>query len=265
MPKLTAITPVPFATKAWKRITDYFFAAQLNIIHVVAAELPHLVPTMPLGFVQAGSSFELVAVCSLQPNTSLYVAPDGRWLGNYIPAALRGYPFRLAKVEGREESILCIDEESGVVVDAGLGEAFFDESGTPAQAVQGILHFLTQVERSQLATQAAVEALRASGVIQRWPLNLQHGDQVAPVEGLFRIDEAALNELSDEGFLKLRSTGGLAVAYAQLLSMNQLAVLQRLEQMQMQLKAQAAAQINALSGLDSFNLFQDDATITFTY
>lgn len=265
MSKLTAITPDPFATKAWKRIADYHFAAQLNIIHVVAAELPHLVPTMPLGFVQTGSTFNLVAICSLQPNTNQYVAPDGRWLSSYIPAALRGYPFRLAKVEGREESILCVDEESGVVVEAGQGEAFFDASGVPAQAVQGILNFLTQVERSQQATQAAVGALQASGLIQPWPLNLQQGDRVVPVEGLFRIDEAALNALPDEDFLKLRSTGGFAVAYAQLLSMNQLSALQKLDQIQAELKAQAAAQTKALSGLEGFNLFQDDGTITFTY
>lgn len=265
MPKLSAISSDPFAAKAWKRVTSYQFAAQLNLIRVVAAELSHLVPAMPLGFVQNGGAFELAAICSLQPGTNLFVAPDGRWLGGYIPAALRGYPFRLVKVEGRDDSILCIDEESGLVVEAGQGEPFFDDSDAPAQTVKDILHFLMQVERNQLTTQAAVEALRAAGLMQPWPINLQQGDQVVPVAGLFRVDEAALNALPDEDFLKLRSSGAFAVAYAQLLSMNQLGVLERLGQLQAQLKAQAAAQIKAPSGLEGLNLFQDNGTITFTY
>jgi len=102
-------------------------------------------------------------------------------------------------------------------------------------------------------------------LIQPWPINLQQGDQVVAVEGLFRIDEAAMNALPDEDFLKLRSTGAFAVAYAQLLSMTQLSALQKLDQIQAELKAQAAAQTKALSGLEGFSLFQDDGTITFTY
>lgn len=265
MPKFTAISPDTFASKAWKSITGYQFADQLNTIHVVAAELTHLVSSVPLGFIKTGNAFELVAICSLQPDSNLYVAPDGRWLGSYIPALLRGYPFRLVKLQDREDSILCIDEESGVVVEAGQGESFFDASGAPTPAVKDILNLLMQVERSRVATQVAVDALRDMGLIQPWPINLQHGDQVVAVEGLFRIDEAAMNALPDEGFLKLRSTGAFAVAYAQLLSMTQLSALQKLDQIQTELKSQAAAQTKALSVLEGFNLFQDDGTITFTY
>ena len=188
MPKFTAISPDTFASRAWRRITGYHFAAQLSTIQVVAAELPHLVPSMPLGFVQNGSAFELVAICSVQPAANLYIAPDGRWLGSYIPAAIRGYPFRLVKMQDREDSILCIDEESGLVVEAGQGESFFDASGTPSQAVKDVLNLLTQVERSRVATQAAVDALRGAGLIQPWPINLQQGNQAVAVEGLFRID-----------------------------------------------------------------------------
>ncbi len=266
MPKLSAINPETFASKAWKRIAGYQFAAQLTTLPVVAAELPHLVPSMPLGFVQNGNNFELAAICSVQHAVNLYVAPDGRWLGSYIPAAIRGYPFQLVKLQDREDSILCIDEESGVVVEAGQGESFFDASGTPSQALKDILNLLTQVERSRVATQTAVDALHGAGLIQPWHINLQRENQAtATVKGLFRIDEAVMNALPDETFLKLRSNGAFAVAYAQLLSMNQLGGLQRLDQIQAELKAQATAQLNALSGLAGFNLFQDDGTITFTY
>lgn len=266
MPKLTAVSPGQFANKAWKRSTSLAFAAEFNMQPVVAAELVHLVATMPLGFAQTGKSFQLVAITSLQPNTNLYVASDdGRWLGSYVPALLRGYPFSLIKLQDREESILCIDEDSGLVVEAGQGEPFFDESGASSQPVKNVLEFLAQVERSRVVTQVAVDALQTAGLIQPWRINIQNGEQAVAVEGVFCIDEAALNGLPDGDYIALRKTGALPVAYAQLLSMNQLSLLEYFDKLQAQLKAQAAAQIVSLTGLDGFNLFQDDGTISFTY
>ena len=265
MPQLSAISLEHFANKAWKKSSGYFFAAQKNLISVVAAELPHLIPVMPLAFVRSGSGFELVAICSLEPNVNLYIAPDGHWLGGYIPATLRGHPFSLVKVEGREDSVLCIDEESGAIVAAGQGESFFDASGAPTKAVTDILDFLSQIERNRQATQMAVEALRVAGLMQPWQINLQKEGRAVAVDGLFRVDEVAMNALPDEDFLKLRASGALAVAYSQLLSTAQLSALERLAQIQDQLKAQAAAQIMAPSGLEGLNLFQDNGTITFTY
>ncbi len=264
MSKFAAISKEAFSEKSWTRPTDFSFAAGFPTTPVVAAELPSLVPAMPLGFVRNGGTFELVAICSLQPSNNLYVAPDGRWLGGYIPALLRSYPFRLAKAQGRDDSILCIDEASGMIVDHGQGVPFFEASGEPAPALKDILNMLTQIERSGVATQAAISALDSARLIQPWPLSLQPDSQPAAMaHGLFRIDEAAMNALSEENFLKLRGNGAFAIAYAQLLSMHQLGLLQRLDQVQTELKAQAEAQMNVLSALEG--LFQDDGTITFTY
>lgn len=245
--QLTAITSEQFATKSWKRSTGYAFAAQANILPVTAAELAQLVPAMPLGFVQAEGSFQLVAIAAWQPGTSLMVAPDGRWLGEYVPVTLRAYPFRLVKPQDREDSVLCFDESSGLLAEAGQGEAFFDEAGALSQAVKDVLGFLSQIERSRMTTQAAVDALQAAGLIQPWALNLQQGEKTVPVEGLFRIDEAALSALPDDAFLSVRKAGALALAYGQLFSMNQLAMLSKAAEVQArireQLRAKAASQV----------------------
>lgn len=248
---LTAISPEQFTNKAFQRSTGYSFAIQTHILPVVVAELTHLVTAaMPLGFVQTGDTFQLVMITSLQPNTNLYVFSDGRWLGSYIPAILRGYPFRLAKLQDREDSVLCIEDDCGLVVQPGKGEPFFDDTGAPSQAVKEILDFWDHVERSRQVTQAAVEALQSARLIQPWPINLQKAGKAAvSVEGLFRIDEAALNELPDEDFLKLRQTSALPVAYAQLFSMN-LDVLEKLKQIHLQLNAQAESQVVAPTELE---------------
>ena len=187
-PQLTAISPEKFSGKAWRRYSNYAFAAGENLILLVAAELANAVPTMPLGFVQSGEGFQLVAVTALQSGANLFVAPDGRWLGAYVPAALRGYPFRLVKLQDRADSILCIDEASGLVVEAGQGETFFDEDGRPSKALRDVLELLSQVERSRMATQAVVDALAAASLVQPWPLSMKKGEQNVPVTGLYRID-----------------------------------------------------------------------------
>lgn len=265
MPQLTAVTPQHFAHKAWQRRSGYAFAAQANILPVVAAELARLVPALPMGFVQTESSFQLVAITALQPGSNCFLAPGGRWLGDYVPAALRAYPFRLIKPEDREESILCFDESSGLVVERGQGEAFFDEKGAPSQAVKEVLDFLSQMEHSRVATQTGVDALQAAGLIQPWPLKLRQGEQIRPVDGIHRADETALNTLPDDAFLSLRKAGALPLAYAQLLSMNQLAMLQKAAELQTQirdqLKAQELSQFKNLAGL-GFGL-SDEGNLKF--
>ncbi len=264
MPQLAAITPQLFANKAWKRQSGYAHAAQANILPIVMAELAKLVPVMPLGFVQTEGGFQLAAITALQPGTNLFIAPDGHWLAAYVPAAIRGYPFRLAKSRDHEDSILCFDESSGLLVEAGQGEAFFDKAGAPSQALKDILDFLAQTERNRVATQTAVDALQAAALIQPWPLNVQLGDKAVAVEGLHRVDETALNALDAATLHGLRNKGALALAYAQLLSMNQLSVLEKLSVVQTQMQAQAASVAQGLATLQGFGLSQDDGIIRFS-
>ena len=270
MIQLVAVTPERHASKAWKKHASYAFAATDCVIPLVGAELSKAVPALPIGFTRDADRYQLVAITSLRPGENLFVAPSGQWLGAYIPAALRGYPFRLVQPEGAEQAILCIDEASGLVVEAAQGgEAFFDDQGQPSQVVKDTLDFLSQVERYRALTQQAVNTLADANLITAWPLNLKQGEQIVPVTGLYRIDEAALNTLDGVAFLTLRQAGALLVAYAQLLSINQLEGLGRLAQMQGQLLAQQKAQAQqqtieqAFANLEGFTLSQDDKELKF--
>jgi len=229
----------------------------------VGAELSKAALAMPIGFMKIDSGYQLFAITSLQPETNLYVAPGGKWLGGYIPAALRAYPFQLAQQEGAGEFILCINEGSGLVVEnTEDGNPFFDDQDQPTQGIKDILNFLTQIKASRDVTEGAVNALADAGLIMPWKINLKQGEKVVPVKGLFSIDEAALNKLDDEDFLTLRKAGGLALAYAQLLSMSQLVVLERLGELQGQILEQQAANSEA-SNLTGFSLSEDEGSLMF--
>jgi len=218
MTKLTALRK----DKSWQKQTDAFYALSTSIVPLAARELPYAALEMPLAFAPEGNGYTLVAFLSFLPGQNLFVSPEGKWMGKYVPAIFRAYPFRLVDAPGKEGMVLRVEEDA--VQDAGEGEPFFDENGELAQPVKDILEFLKEFEQNRMATEAAVAVLAEAGVITQW--NLKVGDK--PVKGIFRIDEAALNSLDDETFLRLRKAQALPVAYAQLLSMGNIRVLQRL-------------------------------------
>ena len=75
MQALKAVTPEAFAGKYWKHPGNYLYAAGLNLIPVVAAELSKAAAHMPLAFVEFGGRWQLMAVTSLIPGTNLLVGP----------------------------------------------------------------------------------------------------------------------------------------------------------------------------------------------
>src|SRR3990167_8953984 len=236
MPNYQAISRQRHASQRWQRSSGYAFAAGDAVIPLAAAEMPKAVMSLPLAFIEQAEAFVPVAVLGLQPGSNLFVAPDGRWSGHYIPAAFRSYPFRLAQTEDAQQ-VLCIDEDSGLVSAGPAGGGFFTEDGQPAQAVLAILNFLNQIEQSRLATVAACAVLQQHQLIRPWPVTLQTDAGEQQITGLFQIDEAALNRLPADALHPLAQAGALLLAYCQLLSMQHLPVLGQLAQA----RAKAAA------------------------
>jgi hypothetical protein len=260
MPQLTPITNQTHSEKSWTRFSTYTFAAKDNLAPLVAAEIPKAASSLPIAFARHQDRFFLAAVLSLTPGTNLFVSPTGQWLGRYVPSAFRGYPFRLAKAEGQNDLILCVDEDSGLVNDdKAAGEPFFDEQGQLAQSMKDVMDFLSQIEHNRTVTNAAVAALAEAGLITEWPLKIKDGDQEKPVTGLYRIDEEKLNALDDEQFLKIRKSGALPIVYAQLLSMNNMQTLEQLAKAQTQM---SQAQ-NSASVPDIEPMLGDDDMISF--
>jgi hypothetical protein len=209
------------AGKRWQRQTAYRFAAQDALVSLAAQELPQAMLALPIGFIAIGEIFSLVAVQGLAPGRNVFIAPDGRWLAGYLPAAYRSYPFKLART-GDGLQTLCVDENSGLVTEDSQGERFFDDHGHFAPAVADILHFLTQLQANLAATAGICAVLQKHQLIQRWPIKVQTEKGEKNIEGLYRVDETALNALPPPALVELRDAGALAAAYCQLLSMQHL-------------------------------------------
>ncbi|WP_371323198.1 SapC family protein [Dechloromonas sp. ZY10] len=259
MPNFQVVSHERHGHKGWLRYTSYAFAMRETVLPLTLAELPKAMMSLPIAFIEQAGVFQPVAVMGLQPAQNLFVAPDGRWVHGYVPAACRGYPFRIGHTpEGGQ--VLCVDEDSGLLVDAPDGEGFFAEDGKPAASLQQVIDFLLATEQSRTQTAAAVAVLQAKQLLKPLPLVLRSeaGDQA--VAGLFQLDEEALNALSPDDLAAVRDVGGLVAAYCQLLSLQHLSVLGQLAEAQA--KA-AAAQVASAPALGADTLVAGD-TLNFS-
>lgn len=255
MTQLVAVTPERYSGKFWLRYSSYAFAAHSNLAPLVGAELARAAQSMPIAFIEQGNRYILVGVLSLLPGQNLFVGPQGQWLGDYVPSCFRSYPFLLAGAEGREDRILCVDEASGLISDTG-GESFFDEQGKVSQSLRDVMSFLSQVEQNRAVTEQAVSALAAAGLVVHWPLKVKVGEEEKPIAGLYRVDELGLGNLDDEAFLKLRKANALPVLYAQLLSMANINVFEKLGKVKSQMDDPGVPDLAGLFGEEkplSFN------------
>ncbi len=259
---MTTIYPISqtrHAAKRWQRFSSYAFAADSAVLPLVGAELAKAALAFPIALIRQGEGYVPAAVMGLEPGKNLFVAPDGRWLGSYVPSAVRGYPFLLGNAEDGKQ-LLCVNEASGLVTDGPEGERFFEDDDRPAQAVKDLHDFFTQVERNRLATAAACAALQAQNLVEAWPIAVKTEVGERRIEGLFRVNETAMTALADEAFLSLRQSGALALAYAQLLSMQHLPTLGKLHEARARA---AAAQAPATPNRELDFSYLDSGTIRF--
>ena len=217
------ITKANFANKSWKRHSDFSFTAKDTACPLGAAELPRAMMCMPLAFISNSGEYTVAAIQGLLQDTNFYVGADGVWQGSYIPAAYRGYPFVLANDKAKKNGlVLCIDTDSGLLIDDNTGEPFFGEGLEPSQAVTKIIEFLSNLIAAQKASIQICKSLSDHGLLKPWALEIGKENETKQVQGLFCIDENALKELSDDCYSEIRRAGAIPVIYCQLLSMQRI-------------------------------------------
>jgi SapC len=224
VPVITPLSRELHTNKRWLRYNGYSFTAADTICPLVVLEVTKAMLSLPIAFIPQKDVFALVALQGLEQGKNLLLTADGRWRTGYVPAQYRSYPFLLATSTDNQE-ILCVNEDSGLIVDGPGGEAFFDDTGSPTPAVSEIVTFLTQMASNRPVTAQICAQLQQYQLLQPWPINVMATAGPHNVEGLYRIDEPALNKLPADDLMILRNSGALLTAYCQLLSMQHLPAL----------------------------------------
>lgn len=220
-----ALSPQAHVNLSFTPVSNYKFADNAPLISVAIPELTALLQSHVLCFGKAGEQFSLFALVGTTQHGSAYVTAEGHWAAPYVPAFLRKGPFALMRAEGRDDLVFCISEDG--LTSSPDAEPLFGAEGEMTQATKMHFEIVKLFHGASKATQEAVTALAKAGVIKPWELPLNDGKQLAKANGLYCIDEKALNTLPAEDYYLLKGAP-MVVAYAQLFSMRNKPVLETL-------------------------------------
>ena len=199
---------------------DMRHTSAFKLVPILKAELPLAVARYVLAFVEVRGETQLVALLGATGDRHLYLDRDGSWHSSYIPAMLRGYPFKTVPLE---------DDRLGLAIDAdvltddpAVGQPVFKAEGVLSDEVERYAEFLKQCHMNQIATDRAVQALKQHGLICPWTEEPQ--DTTGTAKGLLQIDKARFDALASEEVAALKGAP-LAIAYAQVYARGQLDML----------------------------------------
>lgn len=222
--------------QSWK------LASRLNSIFVAAVEFGDIAREYPLVFVNAGKDdagrdqIAPVAIFGLATDENLYLDGD-RWRADYLPAALRMYPFGLGRIDA-ERYALCIDMDCPFLTD-GPGQRLFQDDGKPTEYLDSVHEQLRKLEAEVQRTRLFCQMLADKGLLRdmRFDAELPGGQKLV-VDGFLTVDEKKLAELSDADVLALHRNGALGLLHAHMVSLGHM---RRLVGWRMQAAAPAPA------------------------
>lgn len=208
-----------------QKINDVTRFKNQNVIPVTVQDFIPLSTEFPIIFVknEETGQFTSVALMGIRSDVNLY-CQDTKWSCPVAPIGFNNAPFSLVKTsEDSDEVMVCIDEKSPLI-GTEKGDALFDEKGEQtdylAQRTQALLNMADYTEQ----TQAIIALLAQKKLLVSKGLNIKLASQDEPfvLNGIYMIDEVALNNLSTEEFEGLRSQGLLPLIYAHLSSLHQI-------------------------------------------
>jgi hypothetical protein len=266
MPQYVPLSPSRHGGKSWRRFDTYAHAETNAVAPILLQEIFAAAAAMPLAFLRSQDAYVLAGLLSLPPGRNAFVAPHtGKWLGSYVPAIFRIYPFLFLTPPPPDKPVLCIDEQAGLLDAASGGEALFDADGKPTPALQDVAQLATIVEQNRQAIVPATAALAEAGLLVRWDLELVVDGTRRGIDGLYHVDHERLAVTEGDALVKLHQTRALDVAYAQLVSQGRVAEVQSLTaQLQSSLAASDARHLGGVESLDTvFGISSGGGTIRF--
>ena len=168
------------------------------------------------------------ALFSLKANENPFVAEDGSWTCDYIPAHIRRYPFIFAALSEPGKFALAFDTEAPHFK-TDDGEPLFDEAGKATAVVEQAKTFLGNFQKDLQATQALVQELEKYGVLTAQQINIGIGDKTQTLRGFRLVDMKKVHALDDAILAAWVKNGIMGIIYAHLNSLTNLKKLAALQ------------------------------------
>lgn len=205
---------------------SYAFAAAVNAVPIMTAEILRAALDYPVVFAGEGASIIPVAVLGTTAGHNLFVDAAGAWDRAYIPAFVRRYPFVFATSEHEGTLTLCIDEDFAGCNREGRGERLFDALGERTQYLQGVLGFATEYQAQFQRTRAFCERVQGLGLLEPMHAQFRLASGARPaLTGFLGVNRERLRALDQDKLLELARGDDLELIHAHLHSLHNFQVL----------------------------------------
>jgi hypothetical protein len=174
--------------------------------------------------------FVPAALMGLRKGVNLFCQTP-EWPATFIPSTFMLPPFSALRVQAdTDEAVIAIDEESDLL-STSVGELMFDADGKYTPYLQKRIDQVIEVTRHSLQSLNLINYIAKMNLLKTGTLTLQFNASAKyELEGVYTIDEEAVQKLNDEEYLELRKRGLLPMIYSHLTSLHQLTRIIRLQQ-----------------------------------
>lgn len=199
---------------------NWAFARGSNAIPLTFSEIPRAAQEFPIVFAGDGDRLHIVALVGLTEAENLLIAPDGRWLGRYVPAYLRGYPFVFGSTGQPDNPFLVAIDPDADTLTTDDGEALFDDHGARTATLDTLVEFLRQYEAQMDKARRLARRVAELGLLVEVnaDVRLRSGRQYE-MTGLRVIDRSRLQQLPEADKLALFDSEWLEMIYHQFASL----------------------------------------------
>jgi hypothetical protein len=199
-------------------IEGFEFSQGINSVPLTGVEFPMAAAEYPIIFAGTEGEIAPAVILGLGASENLFLAPDFSWMGKYIPAFIRRYPFVFSRADDR--FLLCVDEEYAGFNRNGLGQKFFTPEGELAPFVQKVLAFVQEYQAQFTRTQMFCAKVEKLGILE--PMQAQitiDGVMQNMLSGFQVVSREKLKALPGDTLAELAATDELELIYLHMQSM----------------------------------------------
>jgi len=195
------------------------FLANWDTIPLASYEMIKVLHWGVVCFKKQREGFQLSLLTGFVPKMNIFLHPvNKKIMLPYLPASVRGYPFRL--VTRNEQSVLTVlDNEPGFCVGAPV--KILNDEGELTEKGQNLMRFLSVLEKKYKDDKSQIDWLVENDLLKPFTISqtLESGEDKVLREDLYIIDEAKFSELSDGDIAYMVKNGIMRLAYLQMISM----------------------------------------------
>ena len=208
----------------YRPAADYRYAGKAVAAPLTLSEVVLASRDCPVVFSE-GDEITPLALLGLEKDQNACVDAEGRWIGGYVPAHIRRYPFMLRRTDTPGRHVLLIDRDAPQLVenDDAAEPLFVDGEIPDAGVIARARAFLARYEEEMRQTRALLAPLAEAGLLLSRRLTVEKdGSERVIARGFRMVDTEALGSLDPRTAGAWLRSGLLGQVFAHLHSLRAL-------------------------------------------